>query len=124
MFEIVVEVFNVTKLNSVSYRIQFNPTGFKIADVLSGTIDGTVAPVEAWNLVSNSNLAITQPLPGLNTVSGDGELATIKVATSSVANVTNTFILVNSSVMGDNREELIQTVWEGTAVRIIDRQVT
>jgi hypothetical protein len=122
-FEIVVEVVNVTSLNSASYRIQFNPTGFTITGVLPGKIGDEDFPVDAWNLVNNSTLAVVQILSGLNTVSGDGVLARIQADYSGGTDQTDTFAFdTGSSFLGNDQGNAIPTSWEGTTVRRVSTE--
>ncbi len=95
-------------MNSASYHIQFNPTGFTITDVLAGQIGEVSIPVDEWNFVNNSTLVVTQSLSGLSSVSGGGSLARIQAVYAAGAGQTDTFAFdANSSFLGNDQGEAI-----------------
>jgi hypothetical protein len=89
----------------------------RLDDVTAGDIAGTVIPVDAWNLIAAGRARIVQNVPGLEGVSGAGQLAVLHFHVKGSSG-SSTSITLQNGLLGDNSAKEIIAQWVGASVNV------
>jgi len=93
MFYLSVNVTNISSFDAANFDVIFNEKYLTVIEVYNGNINGKTIPVSMWDIIKKDTLRVILNLPGINGVSGNGTLATIKFKTLSpgtvIINLTN-----------------------------------
>ena len=121
-FNVEIEIDDVEDLDSGQFDISFNSSVVNVTDVdedvENGEIGSTEVPVENKYRVDNDTIRLLFNLPGVNGVSGDGTLATIKFEVVGKDGGVS-FLNLSNGVLVDKESEKIEDVnWIGGMVAI------
>jgi hypothetical protein len=116
-FTVNVDISAVTDFDVASYDVVFNDTVLRLDDVTAGDIAGTVIPVDAWNLIAAGRARIVQNVPGLEGVSGAGQLAVLHFHVKGSSG-SSTSITLQNGLLGDNSAKEIIAQWVGASVNV------
>ncbi len=76
-FSVTIEIENVANLDSGQFDLSFDPGVVNVTGVDDGAIGGTPIPISGWDLYNDGTIKVLFNLPGLDGVSGSGNLATV-----------------------------------------------
>ena len=77
IFEVTLEIEDVSGLDSGQFDLSFNPDVLNVEEVEAGSIDDTEVPIAMWRIMDDDTIRVTFNLPGADGVSGSGSLTKI-----------------------------------------------
>jgi len=108
-FSVVIEIENVTNLDSGQFDLYFDPAAVNVTGVDDGNIGGTTIPVDNW-AVDRDRIRVLFNLPGIAGVSGSGSLATIHFETVVPGDCA---MEISDGLLVDTMAEAIPASWNG-----------
>jgi len=107
-FTVIIEIEDVTDMDSGQFDLHFDATAVNVTDVDDGSIGGTAIPIN-WD-ADNGKVTVLFNLPGLDGVSGSGSLATIHFETI----ITGDYEMeISNGLLVNTMAELIPASWDG-----------
>jgi len=115
-FDAMIDIADVTDLDSGQFDLSFDASVVNVIGVDSGIIGSTTVQLETWTLVDSDTVRVLFNLPGTTGISGSGSLATI--------HFTVTGTVGDTSVL-DISDGLLVDIWaEEIPSTLIDDDVT
>jgi hypothetical protein len=117
-FDAVIEIKDVTNLDSGQFDLSFDPNVISVVDVKPGRIESTDVPVDMWHLIDDGRIRILFNLPDTTGVSGSGKLAKINFeVTGSVGN-TSVLAISNGSLVNTSALD-IPANWTDDEITVV-----
>jgi hypothetical protein len=116
-FSFIITIDNAVDMDAGQFDLGFNPGVIKVTDVRSGSIGGANVPLVRWASVNEDKIRVLFNLPGVQGISGSGELARItarvagKIGDSSNLNI-------SGGLLVDKEAKSIPANWYGAMVRV------
>jgi len=101
-FDAMIDIADVTDLDSGQFDLSFDASVVNVIGVDSGIIGSTTVQLETWTLVDSDTVRVLFNLPGTTGISGSGSLATIHFSVTGTAG--------DTSVL-DVSDELLVNIW-------------
>ncbi|MCD4797981.1 MAG: cohesin domain-containing protein, partial [Methanosarcinales archaeon] len=101
-FDAMIDIADVTDLDSGQFDLSFDASVVNVIGVDSGIIGSTTVQLETWTLVDSDTVRVLFNLPGTTGISGSGSLATIHFTVTGTAG--------DTSVL-DVSDELLVNIW-------------
>jgi Cohesin domain/Dockerin type I domain len=109
-----INVTGVTGFYSADYEIVFDPSVFEVGNVTSGQIDGTLIPVDTWQVVTPGVIRVVQNAAELLGVSGSGYIAELHFHVIG-SDSSSSEINFSNGVFNDINANQIPATWTGKA---------
>lgn len=111
--QVSVTIDNASNLDAGQFDILFDSAVADVEDVQSGSIDGTDIPIDMWKVIEPGRVRVLFNLPGVDGVSGTGELAQVNF---NVEENGESEINIADIVLADTEATEISGNWEGSSV--------
>ncbi|HJH30544.1 MAG TPA: hypothetical protein C5S50_03725 [Methanosarcinaceae archaeon] len=109
-FSVIIEIENVTDLDSGQFDLHFDPALVRVTGIDDGTIAKTTIPIADWASVSKNTIRVLFNLPDIDGVSGTGTLATIHFETIVPGDCV---IDVSDGLLVNTMAQVIPANWNG-----------
>lgn len=116
-FDVKIEIYDVTDINSGQFDLTFDPAVVNVTDVSSGEIGGTTIPIDSWNFTDAGTIRVLLNLPEVAEVVGDGQIAIISFEIVGTAGDTSVLELSRGSLVDRGLNET-SALWFGCEVII------
>ncbi|MEA1909121.1 MAG: cohesin domain-containing protein [Euryarchaeota archaeon] len=116
-FDATIDVYNAVALDSGQFDLTFNPSVVNVIDVYDGNIDGTTVPIDSWNFTDADTIRVLFNLPGVDDLSGSGQIATISFEITGA--VKDTSVLdISDGLIVDSKSDETSALWSDCNVAI------
>ncbi len=109
-FSVIIEIENVTDLDSGQFDLHFDPALVRVTGIDDGTIAKTTIPIDNWAPVRKNTIRVLFNLPDIDGVSGSGTLATIHFETIVPGDC---IIDISDGLLVNNMAQVIPANWNG-----------
>jgi len=120
-FSVLIEIENVTDLDSGQFDLHFDPALVHVTGIDDGTIDKTTIPIDNWAPVRKNTIRVLFNLPDLDGVSGTGTLATIHFETIVPGDCV---IDVSDGLLVNTNAQVIPANWNGVRSAVPGKPVS
>jgi hypothetical protein len=116
-FDVAVTIDNVADMDAGQFDFRFDPEVINVTDVKAGSIGGTTVPLAQWAPVNEEKIRVLFNFPGVQGVSGSGELARI---TAKVAGKTGdiSMLEISEGLLVDSKAKRIPADWQGGELKV------
>ena len=118
VFNVRVNITNVTDLNAADFKIDFNPNVLNVTGVVEGKINGSKVPL-VWNKLDRNTLVVSCKLPGLEGATGSGYLSLI---TFKAVNAGESTLDIYEGTLSNTNAEEISALLEDCKVTIMNEE--
>ncbi len=115
--DFMIEIYDVTNLDSGQFDLTFDPNVVNVTNVSSGEIGGTTIPIDSWNFTDAGTIRVLFNIPEVTGVAGDGQIATISFEITGTAGDTSVLELSHGSLVDCGSNET-PALWFGCEVVI------
>ena len=110
-FNVTIDIYNVIDLDSGQFDLSFNSSVVNVTDVYAGNIDGTTVPIDAWNFTDADTIRVLFNLPGVDGISGSGQIATISFEMTGAVGDTSALDIADGRLLVDTESDKISALW-------------
>jgi len=116
-FDVKIEIYDVTDLDSGQFDLTFDPAVVNVSGVSSGEIGGTTIPIDSWNFTDAGTIRVLFNPPEVTGVTGYGQIATVGFEITGTAGDTSVLELSHGSLVDCGLNET-PALWFGCEVTI------
>jgi len=117
-FDLSIDIANVADLDSGQFDVCFDSNVIEVTEINNGSIEGTEIPVDMWQQIDADTVRILFNLPGVDSVTGSGHLATISFAVTGEAGDSCTLELSDGLLVDTEASEITVKSWLGNTVTV------
>jgi hypothetical protein len=110
-FNVTIDIYNVADLDSGQFDLSFDSSVVNVTAVYDGNIGGTTVPIDAWNFTDADTIRVLFNLPGVDGISGSGQIATISFEMTGVVGGTSVLDLSDGRLLVDTESDEISALW-------------
>jgi len=116
-FDATIDVYNAVDLDSGQFDLTFNPSVVNVTKVYAGNIGGTTVPIDSWNFTDADTIRVLFNLPGVDDLSGSGQIATISFEiTGAVKDIS--VLDISDGLIVDSKSNETSALWTDCDVAI------
>ena len=110
-FNVTIDVYNVIDLDSGQFDLSFNSSVVNVTDVYDGNMGGTTVPIDAWNFTDADTIRVLFNLPGVDGISGSGQITTISFEMTGAVGDTSALDIADGRLLVDTESDKISALW-------------
>ena len=116
-FNAMIDICNVTDLDSGQFDLSFDPGVVNVTGVSAGTIDGECIPIDSWGFIDTDTIRVLFNYVGLVGISGSGQIVTISFGITGSQGDTSV-LYVSDGLLVDTESNEISALWSDCDIAI------
>jgi hypothetical protein len=121
-FSVMIGIENAVNLDSGQFDLSFDPGVVNVTGVNGGAIGGTPVPISGWDRYNDGTIKVLFNLPGINGVSGSGNLAIVHFRITGSG---DSVLHLSKGLLVDNSAKKTSADWQDGEVNVgTDVEVT
>ena len=109
-FNATIGIYNAVDLDSGQFDLSFDPGVVNVTAVYDGNMSGTTVPIDSWEFLDANTIRVLLNLPGVDDVSGSGQIATISFEITGAVK-DGSVLDISDGLLVDTGSDEISTLW-------------